>query len=181
MTHVCVEIPSRYLDQCRCIVNWIIRKTFQWSISVKLDSNYNKRHKENRSENGVCKMATILSSPQCIKFKSVSFITHRVWSYEARTRNNCIQNYISHYIQFQFQFHQIQISIITISVQFNAGCSAILEFTPISIDSSSSSSSYDSVQLKVIIHYLQQYLRQWNDILCNLLKRDIYILFDHLY
>ena len=55
--------PSHYLNQCWDIFHWTHENKFQW--------NFNQNSyifiQENPFENIVCKMAAILSRPQCVK------------------------------------------------------------------------------------------------------------------
>ena len=55
--------PSHYLNQCWNIVNWTPRNKLQWNVN----RNSNIFIQENPFENGVWKMAAILSRPQCVK------------------------------------------------------------------------------------------------------------------
>ena len=55
--------PSHYLNQCCDIVNWTLRNKLQWNFNW----NSNIFIQENALENGVCKMVSILSRPQCVK------------------------------------------------------------------------------------------------------------------
>ena len=57
-------VPSRYLKQCWNIINWTLRNKLQWNFN----RNSNIFIKENAFENGDCKMASILSLPQCVDF-----------------------------------------------------------------------------------------------------------------
>ena len=78
VTHICVGnighhwfrlwlvawfAPSYYLNQCWNIVNWTLRNKLQWNFN----RNLNILIQGNASQNVVCKMAAILSRPQCVK------------------------------------------------------------------------------------------------------------------
>ena len=77
MMHICVSkltiiglewlvawwARSHYLNQCWNIVKWNCRNKLQWN----LQQNSHIFIQENAFENIVCKMAAILSQPQCIK------------------------------------------------------------------------------------------------------------------
>ena len=54
--------PSHYLNQCWNIVNWSFGNKLQWNLNR---NRYIFIH-ENPFENGVWKMAAILSQPQCV-------------------------------------------------------------------------------------------------------------------
>ena len=54
---------SHYLNQCWNIVNWTLRNKLQWQFN----RNANILIHENAIERVVCKMASILSRPQCVK------------------------------------------------------------------------------------------------------------------
>ena len=56
-------MPSHYLNQCWNVVNWPLRNKLQWN----LNQNSYIAIGENAFENGVCKMASIMSRPQCVK------------------------------------------------------------------------------------------------------------------
>ena len=67
-THICVSkltttAPSHCLNQSRNLVNWTFRNKLQWN----LNRNPYIFIPENAFENVVCKTATILSRPQCVK------------------------------------------------------------------------------------------------------------------
>ena len=75
VTHICIRklaiigsdnglSPSHYLNQCWNIVNWTLRNKLQ------LNWNPNIFVQENAFEN-VCKMASILSRPQCAKWEKI--------------------------------------------------------------------------------------------------------------
>ena len=70
---VAYSAPSHYLNQCRVIINWIIRNKFQW--------NFNQNTKllihENAFENIVSKMMAILSMGRWVK--------HFLWQVGPRT------------------------------------------------------------------------------------------------
>ena len=55
--------PNHYQNQCWNIVNWTPRNKLQW----KFNRNSYIFNQENALENVVCKMAAILSGPQCVK------------------------------------------------------------------------------------------------------------------
>ena len=57
--------PSHYLNQCRNIVNWTLRNTFQWHSN----RNSNIVIQGNAFESVVCEMTSILSRPQCVKIE----------------------------------------------------------------------------------------------------------------
>ena len=57
------SVPSHYLNQCWLIFNSALRNTLQWNLNW----NANIFIQENAFENGVWKMASILSRPQCVK------------------------------------------------------------------------------------------------------------------
>ena len=61
--------PSHYLNQCWNIVNWPLRNKFQWNFNR---NSYIFIH-ENAFEKVVCKMAAILSRPQCLNAHVSSF------------------------------------------------------------------------------------------------------------
>ena len=54
--------PSHYLNQCWDIINWNLRNKLQCNFN----QNCNIFIQENVFENVVCKMASILSRPQCV-------------------------------------------------------------------------------------------------------------------
>ena len=60
--HVAWTVPSHYLNQYWNIVKWTLRNKFQWNFN----QNSNISIQENAFENVVCKMASILSQPQCV-------------------------------------------------------------------------------------------------------------------
>ena len=55
--------PSHYLKQCWNIVNWTLRKKLQLNFNRNSDILF----QENALQSVVCKMAAILSRPQCVK------------------------------------------------------------------------------------------------------------------
>ena len=57
------QATSHYLNQCWNIVNWILENKLQWDFN----RNSNIFIQENAVQNVVCKMASILSRPQCVK------------------------------------------------------------------------------------------------------------------
>ena len=76
VTHICVSkpyhhwirqwlvawtVPSRYLNQCWYIVNWILRKKFQRKLKIS-----NIFIQENAFENAVCEMAFFSSRSQWV-------------------------------------------------------------------------------------------------------------------
>ena len=65
--------PNHYLNQCRNIINFILRNKLQW--------NFNRYSnifiQENPCHNVVWKMAAILSRPQCVKIGSGKGLSHR--------------------------------------------------------------------------------------------------------
>ena len=69
--------PSHYLNQCWDIVNWTLRKNFQW--------NFNRHScifiQEIALKNVVCELASILLRPQCVNqpWNRVSDIMERHW------------------------------------------------------------------------------------------------------
>ena len=77
VAHVCVikidhqwSVPSHYLNQCLFIVNWNRQNKFQWN------SNLNSYIfiEENAYENVVWKKAAILSRPQCVNSRPLSWV-----------------------------------------------------------------------------------------------------------
>ena len=56
-------MPSHFQNQCWLIFNWIHRYTFQWSLNQTTLVFI----QENTFQNVLCKMADILSRPQCVK------------------------------------------------------------------------------------------------------------------
>ena len=64
---VASSAPSHYLKQCWFIVYWNIRNTFQW--------NWNQITailiQENQFDIVICKVAEILSRPQCVKLNTL--------------------------------------------------------------------------------------------------------------
>ena len=78
-THLCVSkpyhhwmAPSHYMNQCWYIVNWTLRKKFQWNFN----QNSKSFIQENAFESVVCEMSAILSRPQCVKVAATSFRGH---------------------------------------------------------------------------------------------------------
>ena len=67
-----LSAPSHYLNQCWNIVNWTPRNKFQWNVN----RNSYIFFQENPLENGVWKMVSILSRPQCVK-KKISTVKDR--------------------------------------------------------------------------------------------------------
>ena len=64
-------LPSgHYLNQCWNIVNWTLRNILQW----KFNRNPYIFILENAFEKVVCKMAAVLSQPQCVKVQRGPFI-----------------------------------------------------------------------------------------------------------
>ena len=61
-------MTSHFLNQCWNIVNWTRGNKFQWNFN----QNQHIFNKRNAFENIVCKMASILSWPQCVKITSLS-------------------------------------------------------------------------------------------------------------
>ena len=102
VTHICVNkltiigsdnglsqsAPSHYLNQWWDIVNWNLRNKFQWN----LERNSYIFIQENAFENVVCKMAVILSRPQCDKHLKL-FLT----SYMKDSRNRILSLKICRY------------------------------------------------------------------------------------
>ena len=72
-THICVTRPqwvkqikiSHYLKQYWHIIDWTLRNKIQWN----LNQNTVIFFQENRSEKIVCKLATILTRPQCAELQ----------------------------------------------------------------------------------------------------------------
>ena len=79
MTHICVSktchnwlkkwlvawsAPTHYLNQCCYITDSTIRNTFPWNIFY---SKFGSFHSRKCTSNVACKLAAILSRPQCIK------------------------------------------------------------------------------------------------------------------
>ena len=60
----CNLVGAKYQNQCWSIINWTHRNKLQWNLNRKL---YIFIH-ENAFQNVVCKMAVILSRPQCAKY-----------------------------------------------------------------------------------------------------------------
>ena len=56
-------MPSHYLNQCSDIVDWTPRNNLQWNLG----RNSSIFIQESVFGNVVCKMASILSRPQCVK------------------------------------------------------------------------------------------------------------------
>ena len=84
MTHICVSkiyhhwfgkwlvtwsAPSHYQNQCWNIVNWTLGNKLQWNFT----RNSYIFIQEYPFENGVRKMASILSRPQCVKPLDILF------------------------------------------------------------------------------------------------------------
>ena len=80
VTHICVSKltitgsddglsqPNHYLNQCWNIVNWTLTNKLQWNVN----RNSYIFIQENVSKNVVCKMADMLSQPQCVKGECVT-------------------------------------------------------------------------------------------------------------
>ena len=60
--------PSHYLNQCWNIVNWTLRNKPQWNF----DQHSYIFIKKNAFENLICKMAAILSQPECVNNNTFS-------------------------------------------------------------------------------------------------------------
>ena len=75
-------VPSHYLNQCWNIVNWTLGNKIKWNLNRDL----NIFIQENAFENGVWKMAAVLSRPQCVKRRQL-----HPTAFEIRT---CKYNYI---------------------------------------------------------------------------------------
>ena len=58
-------MPSHYLNQCWNIVKWTLRNKLQWNFN----RNSNIFIQENPLQNVICEMASILSRPQCVKWR----------------------------------------------------------------------------------------------------------------
>ena len=95
VTHICISnltiigsdngffawsAPSHYLNQCSNIVNWALWNKLPWQFNL----NSNISIQEKSIESVVCKMAAILSRPQCIKNRAhgLCFVVVRAgWFY----------------------------------------------------------------------------------------------------
>ena len=95
VTHICVcnltiigsdnglSAPSHYLNQCWNTVNWTPSNKLQWNVN----RNSYIFIQENPFENVVCKMAAILSRPQCV-ILSDTFTTHYIKLFLSGMRAN---------------------------------------------------------------------------------------------
>ena len=67
-------MPSHYVNQCRIIVNWILRNKFQWNLNR---NSYIVIH-ENEFDYVVWKTAAILSRPECVN-NDVCGVHNKIW------------------------------------------------------------------------------------------------------
>ena len=58
-----VSTPSYYMTRCWNIVNYTFGNKFQWNFNQNLNSFI----QENAFDNVICKIAAILSQPQCVQ------------------------------------------------------------------------------------------------------------------
>ena len=88
VTHICISklwlvqimachlagTPSHYLNQCWYIVNWTLGHKLQWNLNPNLYIFIQEF--QNAFENGVWKMVSILSHPQCVDMNKVFMLVY---------------------------------------------------------------------------------------------------------
>ena len=68
--------PSHYLNQCWYIVNWTLGHKLQWNLNPNLYTCIFIQEFQNAFENGIWKMVSILSQPQCVDMNKVFMLMY---------------------------------------------------------------------------------------------------------
>ena len=80
--------PSHYLNQCWYIVNWTLGHKLQWNLNPNLYIFIQEF--QNAFENGVWKMVSVLSQPQCVDMNKVFMLVYS----RSVTRPDMDQNWL---------------------------------------------------------------------------------------